>query len=356
MNFTMVKSLTIPQGSVAQLADANGNVMWNGSKVVLEVEKITSNTYANSTTYSNEEFILLDIYPKTNGTVSVTYGDVTKTITDTSGAAEPTAQKVFFGTFYGVSDSITTPSSGTLTIEGDCRSIGIGVYNKDKKWTGYCSCVTAINNLGGITHIGYQAFYECLNLTKVVCGKNSQLTSIGNAAFSGCTNLTSVDFGENSKLESIGTYAFSGCTSLTSVEIPDSVTHISNFVFNQCSNLTKVVCGKNSQITSIGDFAFAECSSLASVTIPNSVTSIGEYAFGACPITSITIPDGVTSIGAGAFYICENLESVNFDNTVGWYIADSDTATSGTPVDVTDSAANATLLTSTYAESYWHRS
>ena len=107
-----------------------------GGPVILEVEKITSDTYASATTYTGEQFILLDIYPKTNGTVKVTYGGLTKTITDTSGAAEPNAQQVFFGTFNGVSDSVTTPASGTLTIEGKYAAFGIGLPHSSSAMRG----------------------------------------------------------------------------------------------------------------------------------------------------------------------------------------------------------------------------
>ena len=136
MNFATLKGLTIPEGVVTQITDASGRVLWmvqsdSGVPVILEVEKITSDTYAGETTYTAEEFILLDIYPKTNGTVSVTYGGLTKTITDTSGAEEPNAQQVFFGTFNGVSDSVTTPASGTLKISGDYQ--GRYYLTKDKQ-------------------------------------------------------------------------------------------------------------------------------------------------------------------------------------------------------------------------------
>ena len=152
--------------------------------ISLEVEKVTSNTYANSTTYKNENFILFDVYPKTNGTVSITYGDVTKTITDTSGDVEPAAQQVFFGTFNGVSDTVSTPASGTLTIEGDYRGVGVGSYKAALFGvTKTCSCVTAINDLGDSTII----------------------------------------------------VSFSGCDALTSVTIPDSVISIKSGAFKNCS-------------------------------------------------------------------------------------------------------------------------
>jgi hypothetical protein len=168
INFSTLQGLTIPEGVVTQIADASGRVLWAVSgeiisdTVVLEVEKKTSNTYYGETTYTDEQFILLDIYPKTNGTVSVTYGGLTKTITDTSGAEEPNAQEVFFGTFNGVSDSVVTPASGELTIKGDCRGFGCGVYTMAKLVSSVCNCITVVTDLGNIEVIPENAFGSVL--------------------------------------------------------------------------------------------------------------------------------------------------------------------------------------------------
>lgn len=223
------------QGTISEFEAVLSNLILPAKNISLEVKKITSNTYASNKTYQSEEFILLDVYPKTNGTVSVTYGDATKTITDTSGDAEPTAQKVFFGTFNGVSDQVATPERGTLVIEGDYRCIGVGSYNTAKNKTSYCGCVTAINDFG-------------------------YMTSIPSNAFNNCTELTNV-----------------------------------------------------------------------------------------------TIPDSVTRIEPKAFYKCP-LNSVSFENTVGWYTTLTSTDTSGTHADVTDPVANATMLTGTTAIAYLLRS
>ena len=170
MNFSTLKGLTIPEGNVTQITDASGRVLWavsGGGTVILEVEKVKANTYANETTYTGEQFILLDIYPKTNGTVNVTYGGLTKTITDTSGAVSPNAIQVVFGTFNGVSDEVETPASGTLTIEGSFRQFGVGSYKingESKNNSSYCGCVTAITDWGGVTDIPANAFRNCIYL------------------------------------------------------------------------------------------------------------------------------------------------------------------------------------------------
>ena len=163
MNYT---GWEIPEGKVIKVEDADGRVIWmlpsSGKPVILQVEKITSDTYAGETTYTGEQFILLDIYPKTNGTVKVTYGGLTKTIKDTSGAEEPNAQQVFFGTFNGVADSVETPASGELTIEGSYRAFGIGSFQKGSKSTnvGYCSCITAVADMGEVESVPAYAFYK----------------------------------------------------------------------------------------------------------------------------------------------------------------------------------------------------
>ena len=273
IDFSTLKSLEIPEGVVTQITDASGNVLWSAVKagpIVLEVAKITSNTYASSTTYSNEEFILLSITSKSKDSViKVTYGGLTKTLTFTLGMT----RSVYFGTFNGVSDEVETPASGTVIIEGDCIGVGAGSYNTAKSTTAYCKCITGIAEWGGITSIGVYAFYDCdsLALTELPSG----ITSIGN-------------------------YAFYDCDSLALTELPSGITSIGNYVFYNCIKLalTELPSG----ITSIGDNAFRACHSLTLTELPSGITSIGDYALSYCSkLTLAEIPEGVTTIGEGAF-------------------------------------------------------
>ena len=192
--------------------------------VVLEVEKITADTYANETTYTAEEFILLDIYPKTGGTVKVTYGGLTKTITDTSGAEEPNAQQVFFGTFNGVTDSVATPSSGTLTIEGDYYAFGCGFYAVSNKVDYTCICVVNILDFGNVEIIPNNAFGSPLvDNPKRLTGEiiiPSTVKSIGDGAFL-VTKITSVTI--SNTVSVIGKVAFNGCSLLSTVKMLGSV-------------------------------------------------------------------------------------------------------------------------------------
>lgn len=170
---------------------------------------------------------------------------------------------------------------------------------------------------------------------------------IGGKAFENMRNLVSVSIPDS--VTSIGDNAFTGCSSLSSVAIGNGVTSIGFEAFFACSSLSSIVILDS--VTSIGGEAFSNCSSLTSVTIGDSVTSIGWGAFSSCSsLISVTIGDGVTSIGSYAFYSCSSLTSVTFENTEGWSTKD------GTPLNLSEPATNAILLSKTYSTTYWSRS
>ncbi len=51
IDFTTVKSLTIPEGSVAKITDASGNVLWNSVKMATITITVTSQKYADGYHY-----------------------------------------------------------------------------------------------------------------------------------------------------------------------------------------------------------------------------------------------------------------------------------------------------------------
>lgn len=218
IDFSTLQGVTIPAGVVTQI-ERNGVVIWKvakaGGPVILEVAKVTSDTYAGETTYTGEQFILLDIYPKTNGTVSVTYGGLTKAVTDTSGAEEPNAIQVFFGTFNGVSDSVETPASGTLTIDGDYYAFGQGSWSQTKSGlsTQHYPCVTEVISYGKPTRIPGQAFYKNpITFAEIPDG----VTQIGMNAFYG-TNIEKLVLPKSVLV--LNDAPFAGCGSLRTVEV-----------------------------------------------------------------------------------------------------------------------------------------
>lgn len=319
IDLSRVTGISDSRGVITEIKDSLGRVIWavSGGKVILEVEKITSDTYAGETTYTGEQFILLDIYPKTNGTVTVTYGGLTKTITDTSGAAEPNAQKVFFGTFNGVSDSVTTPESGKLTIDGDCVAFGCGQYTKTSKDTisQYCLCITAINSFGKTTRIPDHAFggldgCEKINTVKIP----GNIKEIGSYAFGGCENIESVILG-NGVLQ-IKSLAFYQCLALTNIQIPASVNSIEEEVFLGVQKGEGIVIDSENEHYKMDGNCIIEKNTnslrdgFSDSIIPNYVQSIGRRAFFATNAESVTIPSGVTFIGNEAFSAMKYLTSV----------------------------------------------
>lgn len=281
INFSTLQGLAIPEGVVTQITDASGRVLWMlqndapSEPIVLEVAKITSKTYASSKTYNDEVFILLSIYPKTGGTVSITYGGLTKTFTD---GGFGLSKNIYFGTFNGVSDEVETPASGTLIIEGDCIGVGAGSYNTAKSTTTYCKCITGITEWGGITRVAPYMLYGCSSLT--LSELPSGITRIDDAAFYGCTGITLTEL--PSGITNIGNYAFYNCDNFKVLELPSSLTAIGNYAFGLC---------------------YKNISSFSTISIPNGVTSIGSYAFNECAnLYYITIPESVNEIGDRAFY------------------------------------------------------
>lgn len=223
IDFTKLTGIEHGGKVVTQIEDSAGRVLWTGSKpVVLLVEKITAETnLVGDTEYTNEQFILLDIYPTTNGTAKVTYGGLTKTITDTSGVEQPNAQSVYFGTYGGVSDNVETPASGELTIEGDCYAFACGVYNGGGKteMNTLCKCVKSILSFGNTSVIAARAFGYLIGggcpLETVVIPNT--ITEIRGEAFLGCSKLQIVTIGN--RVSSIGEQAFNICSSLSTVKI-----------------------------------------------------------------------------------------------------------------------------------------
>ena len=255
IDFTKLTGIEHDGKVVTQIEDSSGRILWavkKGTKAILTVKKLVKDTYAGETAYTGEEFAAIDVYPTTNGNVKITYGGLTKTITDTSGVAEPNAQTVYFGTFNGVSDGVATPDSGELTIEGQFYAFGCGAYAsgyKGEQVYSTCSCITNVTEWGEITAIPLNAFYDCDALTSVVIPEG--VTDIGN-------------------------YAFYDCNALTSVVIPNAVKRIGNFAFHSCTGFTSVVVPEG--VTHIGDRAFRYCDNVASFTLPSSLQEIGEGA------------------------------------------------------------------------------
>ena len=290
------------------------------------------------------------------------------------------------GTSITIPDGVT--SIGSYAFSGCTAEIVWGddpVITEigDDAFAGYKG--TSIVIPAGVTSIGDYAFYDCTGLTEIswnavsVADFDYNSNVFDNAGTAG--EGIAVTFGESvekipaylfyvrywsyspniksviigSDVTSIGDYAFSGCTAEIVWGDDPVITEIGEYAFAGYKGTSIVI---PAGVTSIGDRAFYNCSGLTSVTIGDGVTSIGDWAFDGCTgLTSVTIGAGVTSIGYEAFSYCTGLTSVTFEETSGWFVSGSSSATSGTDIsaDLSDKSTAAEYLRSTYRYYYWKR-
>lgn len=168
----------------------------------------------------------------------------------------------------------------------------------------------------------------------IVHAKLKDFKKLPVALFSGFDKLQSVDLSESPNISKIMKTVFQNCKELLAIEIPDSVTSIGNDAFRACYGLTSIKLPANLEI--IGNYAFINCTGLTSITIPKNVTKIGYYAFAND----------------------NNIKSVVFEELYGWYVAETEYATSGTTLNsssLRNTSTAAVYLTDTYKNYYWHR-
>ena len=198
--------------------------------------------------------------------------------------------------------------------------------------------------------LGRNGFSECLNLTTVIIGDETEY--IGTGAFENCVKLTDVTLGTG--LTKIAEDVFNGCdiknlyitdiekwcnvtfgnfaydthgsspladniyvngVLLTELVIPESVTTVSWGVFTDCKSISCLTIPDT--VTEISAAAFSNCDGITSVVIPDSVTKLDAFAFESCDsLTSVTVGNGVTVLLDGVFGKCKNLTGVTLGNGI----------------------------------------
>ena len=154
---------------------------------------------------------------------------------------------------------------------------------------GYCYNLESINIPASVSNI-YIVFRNCKKLKFFVDpNNNSYSTSDDNTMLFDKDKTTllaypsasgNVDISENETIKCIGYNAFFECEELTNLILPDSVVSIETQAFTACHQLTSITLSNN--LTSIGFGAFSCCQNLTDITIPASVTKIGSNAFYGC--------------------------------------------------------------------------
>ena len=118
--------------------------------------------------------------------------------------------------------------------------------------------VTLSNN---IQRIGYQAFSDCEQLSKVAYVGEMKtadcMVEIG--AFQNCTSLTSFAFPQ-----SLSEVQFQNCTSLTSFAFPQSLSEVQGWTFVGCRKLKEIILPKS--VKKVGDQALRTNSTVETIT------------------------------------------------------------------------------------------
>ena len=312
----------------------NAGDMENPDKFVYFVGDVGAETYSGSAT----NIVIPDVH---NGQEVVGfYSAYFKNKTTLKSINLPKSiRNIMNDTFNGCT-SLTT-----VVLQAGLREIGERVFLG-------CSKLTNVSIPEGVTTLGWSAFSECTSLTSIVIP--STMRSMVRSAFNGCTNLTNITI--KGGITDLGDSTFMDCSNLTSIVIPDSVTQMGQYTFNGCSKLSNVTLSKN--LTTMVDFNFYGCKALTSIVLPDKLQTIPDNMFGGCTaLTNVVIGSGVKKINKNAFKTCTSLSSATFKTIKGWTVTTSSTATTGTPVQIseTNTSANATLLKSTYVSQYWNR-
>ena len=157
-------------------------------------------------------------------------------------------------------------------------------------------------------------------------------------------------------IEVIKTAAFASCQNLKKAVLPDSANDFGNYIFSDCVQLSSVKLP--SGIKKIPYGIFSSCIALESVDLPDTVEYIDEEAFNFCGIKEFVIPSKVYCIGRNAFANCFNLNSVIFENTASWRVANSASSSGGITVyafDIAEKEKAADMLKEQHKDYFWLR-
>lgn len=190
------------------------------------------------------------------------------------------------------------------------------------------TALTSVTFPASITKVGYDAFWECSNLSKVEAanlqswcnidfemdegaghGISSNPLMYANHLF--VNGIKVIDLIIPDEVTEIKDWAFAYMTGLKSVKMPASVTTIGARAFLGCNSLYAVALSEH--LTAIGTGAFYQ-TNLQSIVFPESLNTIEDGAFSETPLVLVEIPDGVENMGKMAFKDCKELKTVVIGN------------------------------------------
>ncbi len=259
------------------------------------------NVESGNTAFSSVDGVLFD----KDGTELVKYPDAR-------------GSYVIPSTVKGIADGAFSGAVPNLEIPESVESIGASAFDVPfYNFDGKTPLEVSAEGLRGFEYVGSAAGYvrviEDMSFTMDGLVYKITSSSPAQAAVSGWSgNLRSVVIpsevhysGVSLDVTKVMASAFKGCRSITYLDLGD-VSLVDTKAFANCYYLETVVGG--SSLTTIGPYAFYGCNNLHTVDLQNSsysLKAIRQYAFYGCQITSISIPSNVSAIGDHAF-------SVNF--------------------------------------------
>lgn len=154
-----------------------------------------------------------------------------------------------------------------------------------------------------VTEVGDKAFYNCVNLFRIIGTDNLQ--HVGADAFTGTAAASYSD----KEFVTVGgdiLVKYNGAGG--KVTVPDGIRIISSAFANK-DGITEVKLPRG--LKTIGASAFEGCKDLTSIDVPGGVDIIGDRAFANCTsLTDIYIPFDVNELGESIFDGCTDALSV----------------------------------------------
>lgn len=227
------------------------------------------------------------------------------------------------GIFYNIVSfddmtcEVTSDDEGTTQYEGDVVIPGTITYNgrtltvvRIEKEAFRQALITSITIPNTLTDVGYRAFMDCDQLTKVVIEDGDTPLQFNSSQYYASYSWVYCAMFHDSPLE----YVYLGRPVYYDNHGDDRYGIISQNPFFGNETLREVVVGNSAK--EVCDYTFQNCENLGKVTLGNSLVRIGEAAFTNCAIQSIDIPNSVVTIGNNAFSSYNKLASVTLGNSV----------------------------------------
>lgn len=230
MRFSLLESLTIPEGAVTRIFDEDGRILWETTAIPGDI----GSNYPNLPSGGNAW------YKGNTNKVLITKIMIYDNYTATGTEAET----------WAISDNITGYRKGmTVIIAGD----GSGKINANPDFSQFFYGFSAVTSITGLEYINT---YHVTNMSYL---------------FGGCARLSSVDvssFDTRNVVNMAG--MFSSCQALTALDVTNfNTTKVTNMkqMFQYCSTLKKLDLTSfyTGNVTTTNSM-FSNCSTLTSIT------------------------------------------------------------------------------------------